>query len=166
MLLFASIATAQVKFDDYFVEKTMRFDYYHAGDARSEYFFFDEVIEEPYWAGNKNYLVDEREMGNHLFKVKDKASGKVIYQRGYSTLFAEWACTPEAKQTSKAMPPPHSRAKKMTRYMRRRLRSGSWRMMRACSEASCSRLVVSAFCSSALICRSSLFIFSSFFILL
>jgi len=26
MLLFASIATAQVKFDDYFVEKTMRFD--------------------------------------------------------------------------------------------------------------------------------------------
>ena len=29
-------ARAQVKFDDYFLEKTMRFDYYHAGDARSE----------------------------------------------------------------------------------------------------------------------------------
>ena len=105
LLLIAILpARAQVKFDDYFLQKTMRFDYYHAGDARSEYFFFDEVIEEPYWAGNKHYLVDEREMGNHLFKLIDKASGKVIYQRGYSTLFAEWACTPEAKQTSKAMP--------------------------------------------------------------
>ena len=93
LLLIAILpARAQVKFDDYFLQKTMRFDYYHAGDARSEYFFFDEVIEEPYWAGNKHYLVDDREMGNHLFKLIDKASGKVIYQRGYSTLFAEWAC--------------------------------------------------------------------------
>ena len=41
---------AQVKFDDYFLPKTMRFDYYHAGSATSEYYFADEVIEEPYWA--------------------------------------------------------------------------------------------------------------------
>ena len=66
---------AQIKFEDYFLPKTMRFDYYHAGDAKSEHFFVDEVIEEPYWAGNKNYLVDERPMGNHQFKVLDKASG-------------------------------------------------------------------------------------------
>ena len=95
---------AQVNFDDYFTPKTMRLDYYHAGDAKSEHFFVDEVIEEPYWAGNKNYLVDERTMGNHIFKVLDKASGKVIYSRGYSTLFNEWQATPEAKTTSKAMP--------------------------------------------------------------
>jgi hypothetical protein len=95
---------AQIKFEDYFLPKTMRFDYYHAGDAKSEHFFVDEVIEEPYWAGNKNYLVDERPMGNHQFKVLDKASGKVIYSRGYSTLFNEWQATPEAKTTSKAMP--------------------------------------------------------------
>jgi hypothetical protein len=97
-------AGAQVKFGDYFTEKTMRFDFYHAGDANSEYFYFDEIIEEPYWAGNKNYLVDERRMGNQMFKVIDKASGKEIYSRGYSTLFSEWQATPEAKVTSKAMP--------------------------------------------------------------
>ena len=56
----AAVAHGQVKFDDYFVNKTMRFDYYHAGDATSEHFYVDEVIEEPYWAGNKHYLVDER----------------------------------------------------------------------------------------------------------
>ena len=95
---------AQMKFEDYFIPKTMRLDFYHAGDAKSEFYYVDEVIEEPYWAGNKNYLVDAREMGNQVFKVVDKASGKVIYSRGYSTLFNEWQATAEAQQTSKAMP--------------------------------------------------------------
>ena len=95
---------AQVKFEDYFLTKTMRLDYYHAGDAKNEYFFADEVIEEPYWAGNKHYLVDERNVGNHQFRVLDKATGRVIYQRGFNTLFNEWQCTPEAKTTSRAMP--------------------------------------------------------------
>ena len=99
-----AIAHGQVKFEDYFVNKTMRFDYYHAGDAKSEHFYVDEVIEEPYWAGNKHYLVDERNVGSHQFKVIDKASGKVIYSRGFNTLFNEWQCTPEAKKTAKAMP--------------------------------------------------------------
>ena len=94
----------QVDFDEYFVDKTMRLDYYHAGDATHEHFFVDEVIEEPHWAGNRNYLVDERNLGSHRFKVIDKASGKVIYARGYNTLFNEWQCTPEAKVTAKAMP--------------------------------------------------------------
>lgn len=97
-------AYGQVNFDDYFMPRTMRLDYYHAGDATHEHFFVDEVIEEPYWAGNKSYLVDERNMGNHQFRVVDKASGKVIYARGYNTLFNEWQCTPEAKVTAKAMP--------------------------------------------------------------
>ena len=95
---------SQVCFDDYFMEKTLRLDFYHAGDANSEYYYFDELIEEPYWAGNKNYLVDNREMGNQMFKVIDKASEKLIYSHGYSTLFSEWQTTPEAKTTSKAMP--------------------------------------------------------------
>ena len=100
----AATAQGQINFKDYFVPKTMRLDYYHAGDAKSEHFFVDEVIEEPYWAGNKHYLVDERNVGSHQFKVIDKASGKVIYSRGFNTLFNEWQCTPEAKQTAKAMP--------------------------------------------------------------
>ena len=95
---------AQVKFEDYFLPKTMRLDYYHAGDAKTEHFYLDELIEEPYWAGNKHYLVDERNVGNHQFRVLDKATGKVIYQRGFNTLFNEWQCTPEAKTTQRAMP--------------------------------------------------------------
>lgn len=100
----AATGQGQINFKDYFVPKTMRLDYYHAGDANSEHFYVDEVIEEPYWAGNKHYLVDDRNVGSHQFKVLDKVSGKVIYSRGFNTLFNEWQCTPEAKQTAKAMP--------------------------------------------------------------
>ncbi len=103
-LMAAQTAQAQVDFDQYFVEKTMRFDYYHAGNATTEHFFFDEVIVEPHWGGNKNYLVEEREIGNHMFRVLDKATGKLIYSRGYSTLFNEWQATPEAKTIDRAMP--------------------------------------------------------------
>lgn len=95
---------AQVRFEDYFVDKGMRFDYYHAGNADNDFYYVDEVIEEPYWGGNKKFLVDSRNMGNQQFKVIDKASGKMIYSRGYSSLFFEWMTTPEAKKVSKAMP--------------------------------------------------------------
>lgn len=104
MSLVTLAGSAQVNFDDYFLHKTMRFDYFHAGSATSEYFFVDEVIEEPYWAGNKNYLIETRNVGNHFFKVKDKATGTVIYSRGFNSLFNEWQTTPEAKSTPKAMP--------------------------------------------------------------
>ena len=96
--------SAQIRFEDYFLEKTMRLDYYHAGNAQEEYFFFDEVIEEPYWAGNKHYLIEHRNVGNLMFFVKDKTTGTLLYSRGYCTLFTEWQATPEAQITSKAMP--------------------------------------------------------------
>ncbi len=102
--VFALPISAQVVFEDYFLPKTMRLDYYHGGDAQSEYYFIDEVIEEPYWAGNPSYLVDERDVGNHQFRVIDKATGRVIYSRGFNSLFNEWQCTPEAETTSRAMP--------------------------------------------------------------
>ena len=52
MMVIATLSVrAQVKFEDYFVEKTMRVDFYHAGDSETEFFYLDEIIEEPYWAG-------------------------------------------------------------------------------------------------------------------
>ena len=45
--------TAQTPFERYFLDKTLRFDYYHCGDSRNQEYFFDELKEEPYWAGSK-----------------------------------------------------------------------------------------------------------------
>lgn len=96
--------TAQIPFERYFLDKTLRFDYYHCGDSRNQEYFFDELKEEPYWAGSKVSLLDDTGYGVQLFKIFDKASGKEIYSRSYCTLFNEWQTTPEAQTVRKAMP--------------------------------------------------------------
>ena len=110
ILLLAALAACAgamaqgVDFAKYFENRTMRFDYYHCGDARSEEFFFDELRAEPYWAGSRVSLVDTTNYGNHLFKIIDKATGETIYSRGFCTLFNEWQHTPEAGSVRRAFP--------------------------------------------------------------
>lgn len=100
LLLFHISALAS--FNDYFFDKTLRFDYYHAGNAEKEYVFFDEMLEEPFWGGSKTNLIDTFDYGNYKFEVVHKRTGQMIYSRGYSSLFAEWQYTPKARKTSKA----------------------------------------------------------------
>ena len=97
-------AAAQTPFADCFFDKTMRFDYYHAGDSRSEEYFFDALKEEPYWAGSKVSLVDTTGYGNQFFRIVDRASGREIYSRGFCTLFNEWQSTPEADSVRRSYP--------------------------------------------------------------
>ena len=93
-----------VDFARHFENRTMRFDYYHCGDANSEEYFFDELRAEPYWGGSRVSLVDTTNYGNHLFKIIDKASGQTIYSRGFCTLFNEWQTTEEADSVRRAFP--------------------------------------------------------------
>ncbi len=104
MIGLISVVSANAQFDQYFWEKTMRFDFYHCGDQNTQSYFFDELKEEPYWAGSKVSLIDDNGYGNQLFKLVDEASGKLIYSRSYCTLFNEWQTTPEAAETMKCMP--------------------------------------------------------------
>ncbi len=90
------------QFDKYFHDKTLRMDYYHTGNHESEHYFFDELIEEPYWGGSKINLVDTFGYGNYYLKVYNKENDSLLYSRGYSTLFREWQTTDEAKKIQKA----------------------------------------------------------------
>ncbi len=101
ILIFFSVATFG-QFDTYFVNKTLRLDYTHAGNADQEHYYMDELIAEPFWGGSKTNLIDTFKYGNYFFEVYDKASGILIYSRGYSSLFAEWQTTLEAKKQDKS----------------------------------------------------------------
>lgn len=103
VLLFV-VSTASAQFDNYFFPKSMRYDYYHAGNSEKEYFFFDKVLEEPYWAGSRTQLTDALGYGNHQFRIYDTATGRLIYSRGFCSLFQEWQASPEAKVTQIAHP--------------------------------------------------------------
>jgi hypothetical protein len=93
--------SAQVIFDEYFENKTLRFDYFHTGDKNSDSYSFDELIEEPFWGGSKVNLIDKFNYGKCKFEVYDFSSNKLIYSRTYSTLFSEWQTTEEASITQR-----------------------------------------------------------------
>jgi hypothetical protein len=99
--LFNILLFAQTDFDKYFENKSLRFDFYHVGNAKSEQIVFDELIEEPLWGGRKQNLTDTLNLGEYKFSVYSK-EGTEIYSKGFSTLFKEWQTTQEAKKITRA----------------------------------------------------------------
>jgi hypothetical protein len=96
-----SFSNAQIEFDNYFYNKSLRIDYFHFGDSLNDSYAIDELIEEPYWGGSKNNLLDLFKYGNYIIKVFDNESNKLIFSKSYTTLFSEWQTTEEAKHTTK-----------------------------------------------------------------
>ncbi|MEW6194831.1 MAG: M64 family metallopeptidase [Bacteroidota bacterium] len=99
LLISFSFVYPQIKFDDYFMGKTLRLDFYHTGDKNSETISFDKLIEEPVWGGTKKNIIDQFGYGNYMLKVFDESTNTLIYSRGFSTLFQEWQSTEEARYT-------------------------------------------------------------------
>ncbi|GAB4300435.1 MAG: IgA Peptidase M64 [Ignavibacteriaceae bacterium] len=99
LLLLCPSFFAQVEFEEYFENKTLRFDYFHSGNKETEYYSFDELIEEPFWGGKKKNLIEPFELGRYKFMLFDLESGKLLYTKSYSTLFNEWQTTVEAEET-------------------------------------------------------------------
>lgn len=98
-----SIISAQIKFEEYFNEKTLRIDFYHTGNNISETISFDKLIEEGIWSGSKKNLIDELQYGHYLLKVLSVTDKKELYSRGFSTLFQEWQTTEESKTLIRSM---------------------------------------------------------------
>lgn len=107
----------QVNFDRYFENKSLRIDYMMGGDSNSQTVFFKQIKEEPNWGGSKINLVDKFGYGTFRFKLIDEASEKVIYSKGFNSLFQEWQTTAEAQKIKRAfyqvnvMPYPKNKAR-------------------------------------------------------
>jgi Peptidase M64 N-terminus len=79
--------------------RTLRVDYYHTGNSHEEWFSLDRVVLEPLeWPGNLNKSIDESQLGEYLFEVRERRSGKLVYSRGFNSVFGEWKTTEEALQ--------------------------------------------------------------------
>src|SRR5262249_31139330 len=91
VLVVPAIATADER-------RVMRLDYYHTGSTSDEIFAVDQVMLEPLpWPGNPHRPLDDLNLGNFFFEVSDKATKKVLYSRGFDSLFGEWVTTAEAR---------------------------------------------------------------------
>ncbi|HKF66238.1 MAG TPA: M64 family metallopeptidase, partial [Vicinamibacterales bacterium] len=81
---------------------TMRVDYYHTGNEKQESFSLDRIVVEPLpWPGNPAKTIDTSERGKYFFEVIDAASNKVLYSRGFASVYGEWETTAEAKSINR-----------------------------------------------------------------
>jgi hypothetical protein len=77
-------------------------DYFHTGTASEEHFSIDRLVLEPLpWPGNPDRPIDDTNSGKYFFEVRDRASDRVLYSRGFSSIFGEWELTAEAKKLSR-----------------------------------------------------------------
>ena len=82
--------------------RTMRLDYVHTGAASEEQFALDGIALEGDWPGPLDRWIDATNLGPYRFQVLDSATGRLIYSRGFASIFGEWQETGEAKQLRRA----------------------------------------------------------------
>ncbi len=88
--LAAGLSAQAVRFDEFFTDRTMRIDYYHAGDAAGETATLDRVYEQGTWAGSLTHLIDPFNVGRYLVTIADAATGALLFSRGFDSYFGEY----------------------------------------------------------------------------
>src|SRR2546423_1585261 len=82
--------------------QTMRVDYYHTGNASQEMFSLDRIVIQPLpWPGHPNKNIDETNLGKYLFEVRDRMTNRLLYSRGFASIYGEWETTDEAKSLNR-----------------------------------------------------------------
>ena len=83
------------------VTRTLRVDYVHSGRSGEERFALDGIALEGPWPGRLDRAIDDTGLGKYRFEVRD-ASGRVLFSRGFSSIYGEWETTAEAKTLARA----------------------------------------------------------------
>ncbi len=81
--------------------ETMRLDYFHTGNAAGENFALDGLVMEGPWPGPPNRMIDDTNLGKYSFEIIDRQTNKILYSRGFASIYGEWETTDEAKGSSR-----------------------------------------------------------------
>jgi len=109
-LLFSSPSSAEISsssnstFGARFTGRTMRVDLFHTGGPKGEVVALDRAVDDGPWPGSRTRLLDETNLGTHFFEIRNARTNGVLYSRGYSSIYAEWETTGEAKKASRTFP--------------------------------------------------------------
>ena len=89
-----------VDYDTYFTSERLRLDFVLAGDKDHQEVYLSELHREAKWAGSPNGLIDPFGYGQYFFEAF--VGEKLVYSKGFSTLFEEWRTTEQATQVAMA----------------------------------------------------------------
>lgn len=82
--------------------RTLRVDYFHTGNAREERFSLERVVIEPLpWPGDLGKTIDDTNLGKYRFEVIDRSTRRVLYSRGFASIYGEWETTGEAAEMNR-----------------------------------------------------------------
>lgn len=85
-----AMAQDKINFEQFYIDKTMRIDYFHIGNSFEEEITVDKIYQQGIWAGSLTNLLDNFNNGRYYFKVYDKTSQKLIYSKGFDSYFGEY----------------------------------------------------------------------------
>jgi hypothetical protein len=80
-----------------FTGRTMRVDYFHTLRLGERVVTLDRIVDDGEWAGSRSRLIDDTNLGMYLVEVSDRATNRVLYTRGFSSLANEWETTPAGR---------------------------------------------------------------------
>ena len=89
-------------FETYFEHKSLRIDFALNGNAGEQKAALQQLREEPVWGGPVKNLIDSFDYGGYYIKMYDIQANKLLYSRGFSTLFEEWQTTDQAKKETQS----------------------------------------------------------------
>lgn len=93
---------AQQSFENFFDNKSLRIDFSLSGNYDKQAAAIQQLREEPVWGGPKSNLIDKFNYGGYYINVYNKADNRLIYSRGFNTLFEEWRSTEQAKHETQS----------------------------------------------------------------
>ncbi len=132
-LLFPFTLIGQTEYEDYFENSALRIDFLFGGTANDETIYLKQLKEEPEWGGPQKYTVTPMNYGNFKVVLKDLASGKKIYSRGFSTLFKEWQTTDESTEIERSfyhtIRTPYPKYEVTLKIMRRKFDDGEFEVL-------------------------------------
>ena len=94
------INAQSVKYSDFFTDERLRIDLVTAGNADKQDIYLEGLRKEFAWSGPKTDICDPFEYGEYYLKLF--CEDKLIYSKGFCTLFQEWRSTAEAQNVSRA----------------------------------------------------------------
>jgi hypothetical protein len=87
----------QPVYTEFFTDEACRIDFYLEGNHQSQKAVFHKVTKIRYWGGSKTILIDPMNYGSYRVQLFNVTTGKLIFQKGFATLFEEWQTTKLAK---------------------------------------------------------------------
>jgi hypothetical protein len=79
----------------FFASDTMRVDFLHTGGPGGEALAIDQVVRDGPWPGSRTRLLDDTNLGESFFEVADRVTGRILYSRGFGSIYGEWITTAE-----------------------------------------------------------------------